>query len=134
MSGHIPTLLERVEIIDTKFVNSALHEVCVSGEATYDEVETKLSVKLDAFVRRVEMRGKDVIFRPPWLPRPDHVEMRASREEASDAAKDIFRNWAKKVSKVIPGTSEWTPDASWLVKPSTDQPQDKNENKTNNPR
>ena len=108
------TVLDAVRILETREVGHDCYEVCATAQATCDESSGKMKVVLDAFVRRFEMRGRDDILRPPWLPRNDMVETRVSFDEAPDAAKEIFSSWAKKVRKVIPCASEWTAKAPWL--------------------
>lgn len=114
-------VLDTVRIVETREVNRDSYEVCATAQATYDEPARKMRMVLDAFLRRFEMRGRDKIFRPPWLPRGDVVETHVSREEAPEAAKEIFGAWTQKVRKVVPSPSEWTEEASWLQMPEQDK-------------
>jgi hypothetical protein len=107
-------LLETIKILETRDVRHELYEICATAQAVLDESSHQLTVSLDAFVRRFEMRGVDQILRPPWLPRKDMVQTHVDREEAPDAAKEIFRAWAEKVRKTIPSPTEWEQHPAWL--------------------
>ena len=108
------TVLDTVQIIQSIEANRQVFEVCATALASYSEDRGELAVTLDCFVRRFEMQGKDVEFRPGWLPKCDSVKMKVDLEEAPDAAKSIFGSWAKKVRATIPPSSEWTANATWL--------------------
>ena len=107
MTASARNVLDSLEIIDTRETGRDSYEVCAAGRATFDETAAQLCIQLDAFVRRFEMRGKDQEFRPAWLPNPETVRMRVSHEEASEAAKDIFNSWARKVRRTIPASNQW---------------------------
>jgi hypothetical protein len=107
-------VLDRVRIIDTREVAHQWYEICATGLATYDEETGRMTVQLDGFLRRVQLRGKDELSRPPWLAPRESVSMTVSREEATDAAGEVFDAWAKRVTRSIPNPSAWQPDAPWL--------------------
>lgn len=107
-------MLDTVKILETRDVAHELYEICATSVASFDEDSRELTVELDSFVRRFEMRGEDQILRPPWLPRPDVVRTGVDREEAPEAAKEIFASWSQKVRKSIPPTNEWEHDPQWL--------------------
>jgi hypothetical protein len=109
-------LLDTLEIIDTREVGSESYEVCASGTAVFNEDKAQLDMELNSFIRRFEIRGKDEMFHPPWLPKSDRVRMRVSFNDAREAAKEIFANWVKRVRASTPGASKWTPNASWLAR------------------
>ncbi|HEX7861174.1 MAG TPA: hypothetical protein VF773_12650 [Verrucomicrobiae bacterium] len=108
------TVLDALDIIETKNIGADAYEICACARALLDESVPDVAIELDAFVRRFEMRGKDVEFRPRWLPRKDIVRIRTGAEEAGAAAKEVFRSWVTKVRATIPPTSEWKRDAEWL--------------------
>ena len=107
-------VLDTVRIVDTREIGRDSYEVCATAQASYDEESREIQVDLDSFVRRFEMRGKDQILRPDWLPRPDSVKNHVYLDEAPDAGKEIFDTWAHKVQRAIPPPSEWRRDVSWL--------------------
>ena len=107
-------VLDTVRILETRELGHESYEVCATAQATYEESSRKMRVVVDAFVRRFEMRGRDEVLRPAWLPRSDTVETHLSLDEAPDAAKEIFGSWAQKVRKAIPSPNEWRPEAPWL--------------------
>ena len=106
--------MDALDIVENKEVAGCAYETCASAKAEYNEEDSELQVKLDAFVRRFVMRGKDFEFRPPWLPRNDLVRMHVSPGEAADAAKDVFHCWAQKVKSTVPAFSEWKKSSVWL--------------------
>ena len=114
ISATTRTVLDALDIIETKSIDSDSYEICGCARALLDESSPELVIELDAFVRRFEMRGKDIQFRPGWLPRKDTVRMRTASDEAAEAAKEVFRSWVKKVRAAIPPSSEWRRDAPWL--------------------
>lgn len=107
-------VFQGVDIIATQEVGKETYEVCATCEAAFDEKESKLSVELHAFVRRFEIRGKDDVLQPPWLPRPETVRMGVDRGEARDAAKEVFANWVRRVRISIPPATEWMRHPVWL--------------------
>ena len=107
-------VLDRLRIIDTREVAHEWYEICATGRATYDEETHQIKVELDAFLRRIELRGPDEVLRPEWLPPGEKVSLGVSLEEASDAAGEIFDTWAKKVGKCIPVSGDWHVNAAWL--------------------
>ncbi len=107
-------VLDAVRIVDTREVGPDSYEICTTAQANYDEESREMQVDLDSFVRRFEMRGKNEIMRPAWLPRRDSVKTHVYLEEASDAAKEIFDTWARKVQRTVPPPSAWRRDASCL--------------------
>jgi hypothetical protein len=110
------TVLDTIKIVETREVGRESYETCAAASASYNEDTRELAVTLDAFVRHFEMRGKDEILRPPWLPRTDSVRTHTDRDEAPEAAKEIFQSWAGKVRKTIPGPEEWNRRPDWLEK------------------
>ena len=114
MSAIARNVLDTVRIIDTRESEHDSYEICATAQASHDEEAGEMQVALDAFVRRFEMRGKDDLFRPGWLPKPDLVKTHISWDEAADGAKEIFNSWAHKVQRSIPAPTEWRRDASWL--------------------
>lgn len=111
-------VLDTIKILETREADRAAHEICATAVAVYDENARELRVELDAFVRRFEMRGRDLVLHPPWLPRRDTVKTRLDWLEAPDAAKEIFAGWSRKVRATIPPPEEWAAAAPWLRVPA----------------
>lgn len=95
-------VMDSVKILESREIHSADYEVCVTAQASYDDSSSEMSVKLDSFLRRVEMRRKDEILHPSWLPRTEVVRAHVTFEECSEAAKEILSSWAEKVRRTIP--------------------------------
>ena len=95
-------------IIDTSEVLGLLdtregeQEICVAANADYDETTATLFVKLEAFLRNPDVRGKETRSRAEWLPKPETVRESVGPEEALDVARDIFHRWARKVRQAAP--------------------------------
>ena len=90
-------ILSTSEIVQDLDLEVEPKELCAAAEADYDDRKLTLVVKLDAFVRQVHHAGPDVCSRPDWLPKPETLREGVGPDEASDMARDIFRQWAKKV-------------------------------------
>ena len=114
MSGIARNVLDTIRIVDTREIGHDSYEICATAKASYEEQSGEMQVALDSFVRHFEMRGKDELSHPAWLPRRDLVKTHISWDGAADAAKEIFNAWAHKVQKDIPPPSQWQRDASWL--------------------
>ena len=117
-------LLDAIDIISTMEVGADSYEVCASCVARFDDIEEKLNVALSAFVRRFEIRGKDQIFKPPWLPKAETVRMGVTQGEALDAAKEVFASWVKRIRASIPPASEWARHNEWLAPGKDSKSQD----------
>lgn len=72
-------------------------ELCAAAEADYDDLQSSLVIRLDAFVRQVRHAGPDVCTRPAWLPPVETLREHVPSEEASALAREIFRRWTKKI-------------------------------------
>ena len=114
MTATTRPVLDALDIIETRNIDAGSYEICACAKSVLDESGPELTIELDAFVRRFEMRGKDFQFKPGWLPRKDTVRMRTASDEAAAAAREVFRSWVKKVQSSIPPLSEWRRDAPWL--------------------
>jgi hypothetical protein len=122
MSGTARNVLDTVRIIETREIGHDSYEICATAQARYEEASSEMQVDLDSFVRRFEIRGKDQIVRPPWLPRRDSVKSHVHLSEAPDAAKEIFESWARRVQRAIPPSGEWRRDVSWLRLADAEEP------------
>jgi hypothetical protein len=90
-------VLSSSEIIQDLDLEVEPKELCAAAEADYDDRQSALVIKLDAFVRQVHHAGPDVCSRPDWLPKAETLRERVPSDEASDMARDIFQRWTKKV-------------------------------------
>lgn len=95
-------------VIDTSEVLGTLDqpegpcELCASAVATYDEPSNQVEVRLDAFLRTVDVRAPERHFPAPWLPKAEVIREGASAEEAADLARDIFHRWVGKIRRAAP--------------------------------
>jgi len=77
-------------------------EVCVAGDANYDEEAAKLIVKLEAFLRSTDLLRKEQRFSADWLPKPETVRETVQLDETGEMARDIFHRWVRKVRQTVP--------------------------------
>jgi hypothetical protein len=107
-------VLESIRIIETREAGARVFEICATASAAYYDDTHDLVVELASMVRAVHHDGPDEELHPSWLPRADKVRIHLDREEAPEAAKDVFQAWSRKVRESIPGSEEWREDAAWL--------------------
>jgi hypothetical protein len=89
------------EVIGT--IEDGKIEICASADAGYDQAKERVFVSLEAFARRVSAYGDGSRIPIPWLPAREHVTNDLPREDAVPFAKDVFRSWAQKVRRAVPG-------------------------------
>ena len=97
-------IVSSIEIVEVLPQGARECEVCATAEATHDEVESKLTVVLESFLRIADIRIKEVHESASWLPPKQTVQESVSRREALDVADDIFHRWVGKVRQSIPST------------------------------
>ena len=90
------------EIVELLELEEGWDEVCATAEANYNEATSSLAVKLDSFVRPVDLLATERHLTPRWLHRPDTVRQTVPLDEAVPLARDIFQRWVKKVRQSIP--------------------------------
>jgi hypothetical protein len=93
------SLNEIVELLELEEGND---EVCATAEAGYSEAIRSLVVRLDSFVRPVDLLTAEQNLTPGWLPRSDTVRETVLFDEAVPLARDIFKRWVEKVRQSIP--------------------------------
>lgn len=106
MTGTDRTVLDSTKILETREIDGKTYEVCATTQAILDEASSELLVQMDSFLRKVQLRGKDEILRPTWLPRTDTARLHVDLEESFDAAKEICNSWAEKVRRAVP-SEDW---------------------------
>jgi hypothetical protein len=77
-------------------------EIHISGEAAYDDSAGCLTVALDAQLRTLDLLHKERLFRTDWLPEARHQTEHVAADEASDAAREIFNSWVRRVRDSVP--------------------------------
>jgi hypothetical protein len=90
------------EIVEIIIRGGKDHEVCATAEGEYDEARSELVLHLDAFQKAADIRVKEEVQRPGWLPQPQTVREKVPREEATELAREIFHRWAGRVRQAIP--------------------------------
>ena len=99
-------VLSTSEIVQNLDPEAEPKELCAAADADYDEPNSTLVIKLDAFVRQVHHAGPDVCTRPEWLPKSETLREVVAPDEATDMARDIFHRWTKKVRESVEATKK----------------------------
>lgn len=97
------------EIVELLELEEGWDEVCATAGVSFDTVTCSLTVKLDSFVRPVDLRTAERHLTPGWLPRSDTLRETVPLDEAVPSAKDIFQRWVKKVRQSIPSSVNLEP-------------------------
>ena len=79
-------------------------EVHITGEAVHDESSEILTVELDARLRTLDLLQKERLIPADWLPKAHRQREHVPIEEASDAAREIFQSWVRRVRDSAPGS------------------------------
>lgn len=90
------------EIVGTFGRNGSIAEVCATATGQFDDAAGELRIKLDSFVRPVDIRVRETHEAAPWLPRTQTIIEHVAREEAGVVAREVFHRWAAKVRGAIP--------------------------------
>lgn len=89
------------EVVETLATPGGAVEVLATGDAEYDEGTAQLVMRLDSVLRPVDARNNGHGLPEGWLPRPDKVLNHLDWAEALPAARDIFRDWVKRVHQSV---------------------------------
>jgi hypothetical protein len=92
------------EVVETLATPSGAVEVLATGDAAYDEDKAQMEMRLDSRFRPVEVKSDGRWPLPATLPRQDTVKVGLEWMEALPAARDIFRDWAKRVHQSVSNT------------------------------
>lgn len=76
-------------------------EVLATGEAEYDEGTARLVMRLDSTLRPVDAKNNGHGLPEDLLPHPDKVLTHLDWTEALPAARDIFRDWVKRIHQSV---------------------------------
>jgi hypothetical protein len=90
------------EVVESAEGTHGQWEVCATAEAGYDEAHSELVTTTECFVRPItdgKSSAKGALLN--WLPQPDVVHRHVARCEAQDAAREVFRNWIRRVRRSI---------------------------------
>jgi hypothetical protein len=90
-------LAEFSEIVGHVTHESVTCEVVATTASGFPDEARMLTIELDAFLRPVVSQHPEQQLRPGWLPRTQVITERAPEEEATDVAREVFRQWAHKV-------------------------------------
>jgi len=81
-------------------------DVSAQGDAYYEEATGTLQVNLTAEAEPADDELHTSWPRPKWLPTKQTVTEHLPYEDALEAAKEIFRSWARKVREAMPDNPE----------------------------
>ena len=94
------------EILQTQSRPEGETETVATIDAHFDADSHRLHAHLDCFLRRVNVAGKDLEFREPWLPSAQNASEGVDPEEAGELAHDLFHRWVAKVRNAIAARAE----------------------------
>ena len=77
-------------------------EIHITGEAAHDESAGLLTVALNARLRTLDLLHKERLLPADWLPEARRQTEHVAADEASDAAREIFHSWVRRVRDSIP--------------------------------
>ena len=77
-------------------------EIHITGEAVHDDTSGLLTVALDARLRTLDLLRKERLLPADWLPKAHQETEHVVAGEASDAAREIFHSWVRRVRDSIP--------------------------------
>ncbi len=97
-------ILSISEVVDTLVFPDGAFEVLATGDANYDEDRAQMEIQLDSRFRPVEAKSDGRCPLPAHLPPRDTVKVGLEWQEALPAARDIFRDWAKRVHQSVSHT------------------------------
>ncbi|HKS38884.1 MAG TPA: hypothetical protein VJW76_16945 [Verrucomicrobiae bacterium] len=97
------------EIVELLELEDGWDEVCATAEATYNAATGSIAVRLNSFVRTVDLSTGGRHLAPRWLPRSETVRESVPLDEAVPFARDIFQRWVKKVRQSIPSSVNLEP-------------------------
>lgn len=97
-------ILQTREILGTVALPGGECELVASAAAEYHEAEGRMLVTLRASLEPRQAHGKaNRAIVAEWLPKNQTVSESVSIDEAGEAAREIFRRWARKVREAAPG-------------------------------
>ena len=95
-------VIDTSEIIGTVDTPDGACEVCASAAATYDDGAGRLVVRLETFLRTTNLRAKEKHVAANWLPKAETVTASVDPGETTEAARNIFHSWVRKVRQAAP--------------------------------
>ena len=95
-------IIDASEVLGKVETADGIRELCASADASYEEDQSRLVVKLEAFLRNTDLVTKEKHFGAAWLPQPETVRESAQPEETVELAREIFQSWVRKVRQAAP--------------------------------
>ncbi len=95
-------VIDTIEVLGLVDTLEGTREVCVTAEATYDENDARMVIKLDAFLRSIDLLSKEKCFSAKWLPKAETIREAVDPDETVEMARDIFHRWVHKVRQLVP--------------------------------
>ena len=78
----------------------------MEADAQYDAGTSELVVRLDAFLRNLDLRTKETHSRETWIPKGETLRDHVAEDECVEMAREIFHGWVKKVRNSAPSLSD----------------------------
>lgn len=94
------------EIVTTVEGTAGPEEIVATAEGSYDDTRHQVEVRLEAFLRPVDLVHAEKHLTAAWLPAPQNAREGVDREEASSLARDLFHRWVRKVREAVEAHEE----------------------------
>jgi hypothetical protein len=94
------------ELVGACVWQGLLMDVSAHGDAYYEEATGTLEVRLTAEAEPADGEFHSPWPQPQWLPAKQTVREHLPYEDALEAAKEIFQNWARKVREAMTDGTE----------------------------
>lgn len=85
------------EVVDQIDWNEMTCDIYATADGSFDEKKSQLILRLDCFAKSEKMCDQEKPLLPVTLPSPQIVRETMSRDEASEATKEIFGSWVKRI-------------------------------------
>ena len=89
-------MVARVECKGTTF------DVYATADGSFDEKKSQFILELDCFANSEKSSDQEKLVLPLTLPSPETVRETMDRDEAIEAAKEIFESWVRRIRKSAP--------------------------------
>lgn len=109
-------MIDITEIVGTFHRQDRKHEICAVAEGDYDETRSALELRLDSFVRPVDLRHTERHLRENWLPPAETVREGVAWEDSSRLAKEIFGRWVVKLRQHAQSFANTQPENAYACK------------------
>jgi hypothetical protein len=95
-------IVDTIESLGTLETPRGTCQLCATACAEYDESDSRLVVRLDAFLRTTDLQTAETKFSADWVPKAETLRESVDFDEAPELAHEIFQHWVRKVRHSAP--------------------------------